>query len=546
MIDFLIKSSISLLALLVFYHLILEKEKMHHFNRFYLLFGILFSFVIPFITIEVIDESTEALTQTNTVITGTATMVIMPETVNYTAIIIWSLYSLITLLLLFRFVRNILKMNSKIKSNSTINYKNAKLVLLEEKTLPHTFLNCIFINETDYRNRKIEAELYTHELIHVNQKHTLDILFIEILKTLFWFNPIFIFYKKAVQLNHEFLADEQVVISHKDVPFYQNLLLTKANENQAFYLASNLNYSVTKKRLIMMTKTISKTKILLYKISILPLFSALIFFMCTKSVAQVKTSNPTEEADQPTKTKTTKVQNNDILNLADVSEKPTFPGGIEKFYQFVGANFKTPSEPNLKGKIYITFIIEKDGSLSEFKILRDIGYGTGAEAIRVLKLSPKWIPGKIDGNPVKVMYSLPITIQSNNSKNVKEENPNTPPKIISQSVETKTIEDNEILSFAEISEKPTFPGGIEKFYQFVGANFKTPSQPNLKGKVYITFIIEKDGSLSNYKTLRDIGYGTGEEAIRVLKLSPKWIPGKIDGNPVKVMYSLPITIQSAN
>jgi beta-lactamase regulating signal transducer with metallopeptidase domain len=546
MIDFLIKSSISLLALLVFYHLILEKEKMHHFNRFYLLFGILFSFVIPFITIEVIDESTEALTQTNTVITGTATMVIMPETVNYTAIIIWSLYSLITLLLLFRFVRNILKMNSKIKSNSTINYKNAKLVLLEEKTLPHTFLNCIFINETDYRNRKIEAELYTHELIHVNQKHTLDILFIEILKTLFWFNPIFIFYKKAVQLNHEFLADEQVVISHKDVPFYQNLLLTKANENQAFYLASNLNYSVTKKRLIMMTKTISKTKILLYKISILPLFSALIFFMCTKSVAQVKTSNPTEDADQPTKTKTTKVQNNDILNLADVSEKPTFPGGIEKFYQFVGANFKTPSEPNLKGKIYITFIIEKDGSLSEFKILRDIGYGTGAEAIRVLKLSPKWIPGKIDGNPVKVMYSLPITIQSNNSKNVKEENPNTPPKIISQSVETKTIEDNEILSFAEISEKPTFPGGIEKFYQFVGANFKTPSQPNLKGKVYITFIIEKDGSLSNYKTLRDIGYGTGEEAIRVLKLSPKWIPGKIDGNPVKVMYSLPITIQSAN
>lgn len=546
MIDFLIKSSISLLALLVFYHLILEKEKMHHFNRFYLLFGILFSFVIPFITIEVIDESTEALVQTNTVMTGEATMVIMPETVNYTAIIIWSIYSLVTLLLMFRFMRNILKINSKIKSNTNIYYKNAKLVLLEEKTLPHTFLNYIFINETDYCNRKIEAELYTHELIHVNQKHTLDILFIEILKTLFWFNPIFIFYKKAVQLNHEFLADEQVVISHKDVPFYQNLLLTKANENPTFYLASNLNYSVTKKRLIMMTKTISKTKILLYKISLLPLFSALIFFMCTKSVAQVKTSNPTEDADQPTKTKTTKVQKNDILNLADVSEKPTFPGGIEKFYQFVGANFKTPSEPNLKGKIYITFIIEKDGSLSEFKILRDIGYGTGAEAIRVLKLSPKWIPGKIDGNPVKVMYSLPITIQSNNSKNVKEENPNTPPKIISQSVETKTIEDNEILSFAEISEKPTFPGGIEKFYQFVGSNFNTPSQPNLKGKVYITFIIEKDGSLSDFKILRDIGYGTGDEAIRVLKLSPKWIPGKIDGNPVKVMYSLPITIQSTN
>jgi beta-lactamase regulating signal transducer with metallopeptidase domain len=414
MIDFLIKSSISLLALLIFYHLVLEKEKMHQFNRFYLLFNIVFSFVVPFITIEVIDESADALVQTNTVMTGEATMAIMPETVNYTAIIIWSIYSLVTLLLLFRFMRNILKINSKIKSNTIIDYKNAKLVLLEEKTLPHTFWNSIFINETDYHNRKIEAELYTHELIHVTQKHTLDVLFIEILKTLFWFNPIFIFYKKAIQLNHEFLADEKVVSAHDDVPFYQNLLLSKANENQTFYLASNLNYSVAKKRLIMMTKTVSKTKILLYKIALLPLFSGIMFFMCAESVAQVKTEDPKKEADQPVETKAIKIQNNEILGFADVSNKPEFPGGIEKFYQFVGANFKTPSDPNLKGKIYITFIIEKDGSLSDFKIVKDIGYGMGEEAIRVLKLSPKWIPGKIDGNPVKVMYSLPITIQSAN------------------------------------------------------------------------------------------------------------------------------------
>ena len=141
MIDFLIKSSISLLVLLLFYHLVLEKEKMHQFNRFYLLLSIVFSFVIPFITIEVIDESADALVQTNTVMTGEATMVIMPETINYTAIIIWSIYSLVTLLLLFRFMRNILKINSKIKSNTIIDYKNAKLVLLEEKTLPHTFWN---------------------------------------------------------------------------------------------------------------------------------------------------------------------------------------------------------------------------------------------------------------------------------------------------------------------------------------------------------------------------------------------------------------------
>ena len=154
-------------------------------------------------------------------------------------------------------MRNILKIISKINSNTKIDYKNAKLVLLKEKVLPHTFLNYIFINEIDYNNRKIEEELFSHELTHVTQKHTFDILFIEILKTIFWFNPIFIFYKKAIQLNHEFLADEKVVKLYNNIPFYQNLFLSKANENQPFYLASNLNYLLTKKRLIMMTKTTS-------------------------------------------------------------------------------------------------------------------------------------------------------------------------------------------------------------------------------------------------------------------------------------------------
>ena len=130
-----------------------------------------------------------------------------------------------------------------------------------------------------------------------------------------------------------------------------------------------------------------------------------------KELRMILMNEKTEKA-QPVETKTTRIQDNEIYSLAKVSEIPTFPGGIEKFYQFVGANYKAPEQPNLKGKVYITFIVEKDGSLSEIKSVRDIGFGTGEEAIRVLKLSPKWTPGKIDGNPVKVLYSLPITIQS--------------------------------------------------------------------------------------------------------------------------------------
>lgn len=235
MIDFLIKSSLSLCALLVAYYLFLEKEKMHQFNRFYLLFSLLFSFTIPFITIEIIQEISHQETTSNFIPMGEITsMPIIEDPTNYWLIAAWSLYGIITFILLFRFVLNIWKLNARTKTNPTIDYKNAKLVLVKEKTLPYTFLNHIFINETDYHDRKIEDELYTHELIHVKQKHTLDILFIEIVKVIFWFNPLFIFYKKAIQLNHEFLADEKVVKSHNNVSFYQNLLLAKANANPTY------------------------------------------------------------------------------------------------------------------------------------------------------------------------------------------------------------------------------------------------------------------------------------------------------------------------
>ena len=301
MTDFLIKSTIPLLVLLAIYHLLLEREKMHKFNRFYLLFGIVFSLTIPFITIEIIEEITSPIIQNNSIQIDQGSAVLVEET-DYFPIILWSIYGLITFFLSIRFMMNILKITSRIKSNTRTDYKNAKLVLLKEEVLPHTFLNNIFINETDFNNKKIEAELLSHELTHVTQKHTFDVLFIEILKTIFWFNPIFIFYKKAIQLNHEFLADEKVVTSYDNVPFYQNLLLSKANSIPTYYLTSNLNYSLTKKRLIMMAKTTSKTKAILKKIALIPFILGLVFFLCLKTIAQE--SNAIIKVQSDTKEKT--------------------------------------------------------------------------------------------------------------------------------------------------------------------------------------------------------------------------------------------------
>ena len=103
---------------------------------------------------------------------------------------------------------------------------------------------------------------------------------------------------------------------------------------------------------------------------------------------------------------------NNVYNAASIEVKPDFPGGMQEFYKFIGANYKTPDVVGLSGKVYTTFVIEKDGSIADIKILRDIGHGTGEEAIRVLSLCPKWKPGEQYGMPVRVQYALPIALQS--------------------------------------------------------------------------------------------------------------------------------------
>jgi protein TonB len=106
------------------------------------------------------------------------------------------------------------------------------------------------------------------------------------------------------------------------------------------------------------------------------------------------------------------VEDNTVYNAVEV--KPDFPGGMKKFYEYVQKNFRAPEDSEVSGKIIVQFVVEKDGSLTDIKVLRDLGSGTKAEAIRVLQKSPKWKPGVQNGKNVRVLYSLPITIQSSN------------------------------------------------------------------------------------------------------------------------------------
>ncbi|POY39891.1 hypothetical protein C3L50_08655 [Flavobacterium alvei] len=119
--------------------------------------------------------------------------------------------------------------------------------------------------------------------------------------------------------------------------------------------------------------------------------------------------NPDSEDD--VSTVVVNQDDNLIYNTAGIEVKPEFPGGPTKMYEFIEKNFIKPQGEVIKGKVYVTFVIEKDGTLTDIKVLRDLGYGTGKEAIRVLKMMPKWSPGEQKGRKVRCIYSFPISIQ---------------------------------------------------------------------------------------------------------------------------------------
>ena len=299
-----------MILLLLVYHLILGNEKMHHFNRFFLLFSIIFSLTIPLIPTggsgillpwtESGQVYSSGAIQSDT-ITGEESTVAEGNNVSVISIpgflvqIGVLLYGFITMLLFIRLIVKIDSILLKVKRCRRIPYGKAEIILLKNQTIPYSFFNYIFLSKQDYEDGKIKKQVLIHEYTHVRQKHTLDILFVEVLKIFFWFNPVFHFYKKAMQLNHEFLADQAVVSRTGRVSAYQSLLLNSVRLQPQFMLASNLNFSMTKRRILMMTHNTSDTRALLKKITIIPLLAgAALIFGCQITAQETESKEMTE------------------------------------------------------------------------------------------------------------------------------------------------------------------------------------------------------------------------------------------------------------
>lgn len=235
----------------------LQKEKMFRFNRFYLLTALIFSYAIPFVKINLptISEQKDQL-----IFDEIPTQQLI-QNANPTSQFDWInliflAYFLVSILLIIKLIISIRKIiNLK---GIDINYQNQKVKLLEKNLPPFSFWNKIYLNKNYFENGQIDNRIFQHEKTHVTQKHSLDILFLEILKVIFWFNPALYIYKKAMSDNHEFLADNSIILQNTDVKDYQRLILSEMLQTQNISLTHQFNYNNTKKRFIMMTTKKSK------------------------------------------------------------------------------------------------------------------------------------------------------------------------------------------------------------------------------------------------------------------------------------------------
>ncbi|SFQ17027.1 energy transducer TonB [Flavobacterium akiainvivens] len=236
------------------------------------------------------------------------------------------------------------------------------------------------------------------------------------------------------------------------------------------------------------------------------------------------------------------------INYAALQVKPKYPGGFDAFYAYVNDNINTSKlTPEAKAqkqlKVTVSFTVERDGTMTGLQIIKDPGFGFGPEMLRVLRsIKTKWSPGMQNKKAVRtnyilpIVYTLPKTGEEVPLSIIKETNYETSEQGTEEPVDHKTIQ-----------VKPEFPGGLKNFHNYVNRNIKPENiEATAKGQkltATISFIVEKDGSMTNFSVVEDPGFGFYKEVVRVLQsIKTKWNPGIQNGKPVRSTFTFPVTI----
>ena len=445
-----------LVLFFVFYALLLSKETFFHLNRVYLVAASLLSFFIPLIQSSWVKELFITQQVQSTIYSQQVILYRFKPVEHFLTLgnILTIIYITVSLFLLVRLLWQLVILKKAIEA--------------PQPSAAYSFFKKISLGN-NLSNQGIIAE---HEQVHASQWHSVDVMIIEIVMIINWFNPVVYLYRFSIKYIHEFIADRQVLQSGTDKADYALLLLSQTFDTPASGLVSNFySSSLLRQRIVMLQKDKSKRIALVKyglsaplfmlmlifssatvnnskavkvisnkaaKISMLPAASPQLLNDVNSSITDKEIVDDLQYIEYETSVPGTEEltlqreefpdlfavrKNVDDINTSSTkgqvvfvpSEKqPEFPGGIEKFYEIVKSHIKYPEqmrESKIEGKAFVEFVVEKDGSVTNFKTIRDPGYGSQEEAQRVIALLPKWSPGYQNGRPVSVRYQMPITFK---------------------------------------------------------------------------------------------------------------------------------------
>ncbi|WP_372792606.1 M56 family metallopeptidase [Lutibacter sp.] len=503
MINYILQVLLFQALFLAVYDFFLQKETFFKWNRRYLLVTPLLSFIIPLLKFESIQKavSQKYMVQLPTVFLNPQVVIEQTtqssSTINYISILFY--VGLIIFSILF-FIK-LTKIIQLIISNKVIKKQHYSLVVLEKKQSAFSFFNYIFINKSFLKNA--DLQIIKHELIHCKQYHTLDLMFFEVLKIVMWFNPMVYVYQKRITLLHEYISDAEVV-KETDKKTYFNMLLSETfNVENISFINQFFKHSLIKKRIVMITKEKSKKMKQLKYLLVLPLLvSMLVYVSCTNDVQT--------DIDEM----------NRIIGNEVIQPNGTYFEGENGIKIFTGSSLAGEEVPfeemNDREKEIFNNFKNKENS----KIVYSLVIDENGDRVHFLK--------------------IPMPPMNNKAS------------------DRTVIEDDGSIPFAIIDEVPIYPGceGTkeeikiclqEKITQHVNKNFNSNLATELKlesgiKRIFVMFKIDKEGNIAEVKA-RAPHQNLADEAIRVVNLLPKMIPGKQKGENVGVKYSLPIAFK---
>jgi TonB family protein len=402
MLLYLIQMTILWAVLALLYYILLRKTTFFALNRWYLLLSILVGIWLPWVP-ETGWEAPATATYTAwlpMVQVGLAqtTEWLWPpnQVVRWGLIMIYLVGVAVSLTRLFVGLRRIRRLRDTAErhqvADGSVLYKTASV------DMPATFMGWIFW-PARYGQNDLNAEqlaILKHEQAHQKGWHSVDIMFMELIGVVFWFHPLLLWYQSSLRLVHEYIAD-QAATKHSSRKQYGLLLIRHAQSGLVPALTHHFFQSPLKQRLIMLTQQHSGTWLRLRYLLLIPVLASTFWFCQT--IKDDLASSP----DALSKSEIVKLDGLDVL--------PEFPGGQAAMMQYLGSEVKYPQaarKAKTEGLTAIRFIVNRNGSIIDAEIVKDLENGCGAEALRVIKAMPDWTPGQKDGQPVKTSMVIPI------------------------------------------------------------------------------------------------------------------------------------------